>query len=755
MIHDLKLYLYKRTSLGETSVAVHKSFETLIDEWTALRERDEKGSCLVFAGYSRPSIQDVDRVLSWPSYALVAESARWLLPSTLTVHSTPVEGIKGNANYPDMPIYLGLAGWSYDPVAVEDKLRAIIPNPTSNEPRSAFGFDSVSASDDPFVLARHLPEWALIAAMRDLPLTVRCRNVVEDQGLETISDLTLWSAESAKSWKNFGRQSMKDLADAIRRFIGGGPGRLAPTETLPSSMDLPPLLQCLDNALMRLAPRDSGVIRSRWGYQDGQRRTLEDIAEEMGVTRERVRQIELKGTKQLSAEYPWTASIGERIRLLLRRRTEPLFLHFLEIEDPWFVGFAENSTLLASLLAVFNADDCHVLVANGHPVVSLISQDVWDTTKTAILEALRQRGEEKLEIDSVKLLVEAMIPKATELTTPMFDELRDQLTFVSRNGRDVLVSVGKKTITAIAAVLEEADEPLHYSEVWRLCEARLGRPVQRQYVHNTLMSMDALYFDRGTYGTWKHYPIAKSQQDLIVEAIDEIVRGNELDRQWHTEELLSRLSGSYDFLTAELNKHLLDLLLRRTSTLKPVGRMVWIPMDSTSTIRQGRIDIIDASVRILMDAGKPMRFTAIRSALQMSRGIGRNFQLHSTRELTRTAPRVWGLVRRDFGLDDEQYERLIDAAIQIVSLRGEMVETEELEGVLRADGVVSGTLSSFVFMSLLQTSRILHVFRGHMVGLADWASNEEQENDALIEFEEPNGDEVQPNSKSEDENATV
>lgn len=743
MIHDLKLYLYKRTGLGQTSVAVHKSFTSIIDEWAALRERDENSSCLVFAGFSRPSIHDVDRVFSWPSYALIAESARWLLPSTLTVHHTPVEGIKGNANFPDMPVYLGLAGWFYDPETVENKLRVIIPpNPNSKEIRASVASDSLFVSDDPFVLVRHLPDWALTASIHNLPLTVRCRNVIEDQGLETISDLTAWSGESAKSWKNFGRQSMKDLADAIRRFLEAGPGRLAPTDTLPSTMDLPPLLQCLDGALIRLAPRDSRVLRLRWGFQDGRRRTLEEIAAEMDVTRERIRQIELKATKQLIAEHPWTASIGERIRGLLRKRTEPLFLHFLEIEDSWFMGLAENPTPLASLLVAFNVDDCHVLAANGHSIVSRISQDVWDATKAAILEALRQRRGEKLDIDSVKLLIEAMIPKASELTMPMFDELRDQLTFVSRDGREVLVSVGKKTITAVAAILEEADEPLHYSEVWRLCEARLGRPVQKQYVHNTLMSMDALYYDRGTYGTWKHYPIAKSQQDLIVEAIDEIVRGNELDRQWHTEELMARLSESYDFLTVGVNKHLLDLLLRRTSTLKPVGRMVWIPVDSTSTIRQARIDIIDASVRILMDAGKPMRFTAIRSALQMSRGVGRNFQLHSTRELTRTAPRIWGLVRRDFGLDDEQYERLMDAAIQIVTSRGEMVETHELKEVLRTEGVVSGALSSFVFMSLLQTSRILHVFRGHMVGLADWASNEEQENDALIEFEEPNGEEL-------------
>jgi hypothetical protein len=336
-----------------------------------------------------------------------------------------------------------------------------------------------------------------------------------------------------------------------------------------------------------------------------------------------------------------------------------------------------------------------------------------------------------------------MLPKATELATCMFNELRDHLNFVSRNDREVLVSVGKTVITAVNTVLEEADEPLHYSEVWKLCEARIGRQLPKQYVHNTLMSIDALYYDRGTYGTWKHFPLGRPQQDLIVEAIDEIVRANEFDRQWHTEELLKRLNGDYDWLAADLNKHLLDLLLRRTSTLKPVGRMVWIPKASGSTVSEGRIDILDASVRILMDGGKPMRSTEIRSALQTSRGLGYYFQLHSTREIARTAPGVWGLVRRDFGLDDQQYELLINEAIRIVSAQGEMIEAEEMNRALRANGVVPDVLSQFAVASLLQTSRVLHVFRGHMVGLADWASYEEQENDALIEFEEPNDSEIQ------------
>jgi len=271
--------------------------------------------------------------------------------------------------------------------------------------------------------------------------------------------------------------------------------------------------------------------------------------------------------------------------------------------------------------------------------------------------------------------------------------------------------------------------------VWKLCEARLGRPLQKQYIHNALMSINALYYDRGTYGAWKHFPLEKSQQDLIVEAVDEIVRASEVYRQWHAEELLRRITDNYEWLVVGLNKHLLDLLLRRATTLKSVGRMVWIPIDTRSTISEGRIDISDACVRILMDAGKPLLATAIRLELQAYRGIGNYFQMHPTREITRTAPGLWGLVRRDFNIDDKQYEQLIGEAVEAVSSRGEMVGIEEIDKILRIKCVTPSTLSQYALVSLLQTSRNLHVFRGHMIGLADWASSDEQENDALSEYE--------------------
>ena len=51
--------------------------------------------------------------------------------------------------------------------------------------------------------------------------------------------------------------------------------------------------------LTTLTPREQQVLQLRFGLQDGQARTLEQIGNELGKTRERIRQIEAKALRKL------------------------------------------------------------------------------------------------------------------------------------------------------------------------------------------------------------------------------------------------------------------------------------------------------------------------------------------------------------------------------------------------------------------------------------------------------------------------
>ena len=59
------------------------------------------------------------------------------------------------------------------------------------------------------------------------------------------------------------------------------------------------LNEAVKQALSELSEREQKVVRLRFGLDDGQMRTLEEVGKEFGVTRERIRQIESKTLAKL------------------------------------------------------------------------------------------------------------------------------------------------------------------------------------------------------------------------------------------------------------------------------------------------------------------------------------------------------------------------------------------------------------------------------------------------------------------------
>src|SRR5208283_758467 len=59
------------------------------------------------------------------------------------------------------------------------------------------------------------------------------------------------------------------------------------------------LNRCVDNILCKLSPKEQLVIRKRFGIGEGLPETLEEVGDTFDVTRERIRQIQVKAMKKL------------------------------------------------------------------------------------------------------------------------------------------------------------------------------------------------------------------------------------------------------------------------------------------------------------------------------------------------------------------------------------------------------------------------------------------------------------------------
>ena len=87
-----------------------------------------------------------------------------------------------------------------------------------------------------------------------------------------------------------GEEDDSNLADFIEDASADGPADAA-TEVM--------LAQAVEEALGELSEREQEIVRMRFGLDDGQARTLEEVGREFGVTRERIRQIEAKTLAKL------------------------------------------------------------------------------------------------------------------------------------------------------------------------------------------------------------------------------------------------------------------------------------------------------------------------------------------------------------------------------------------------------------------------------------------------------------------------
>jgi len=79
-------------------------------------------------------------------------------------------------------------------------------------------------------------------------------------------------------------------------------GDFIPDDTLPSPVEAANqnlLSEALEEALSHLTEREAMVLKLRTGLIDGREHTLEEVGKRLGVTRERVRQIEKKALRKL------------------------------------------------------------------------------------------------------------------------------------------------------------------------------------------------------------------------------------------------------------------------------------------------------------------------------------------------------------------------------------------------------------------------------------------------------------------------
>lgn len=266
-----------------------------------------------------------------------------------------------------------------------------------------------------------------------------------------------------------------------------------------------------------LTDKEKTVIIKRYGLKGGERQTLAAIGDELGVTRERIRQIENYSLKKLARSASQT-KLNELHRWLNKLLDEN-------------GGIVSEISLNRSLVYKYpELEDC---VATLKLACVLNEQVLWEHNKVDYIPHFRFKTIDFKIVKEITNKAIKLLNKSSKVLdeTEILDQIQQQFRTEDINlkketiraclilDRRVTVNelgvsltewrhVNPKTLfDKILYVLNEIEEPMHFKEIANLIRKRKfdRKPVSTQAVHNELINNPIfVLIGRGIYAlkTW-------------------------------------------------------------------------------------------------------------------------------------------------------------------------------------------------------------------------------------------------------------
>ena len=767
----IRVFLWLFSQNRQFEFFPYRDADQLVSHRSACMDENPEQTSLVHVGTGRPEIGDtiIRLLLEYPGKVLLTQSAKFALDPSISNSTKQVGSLEANEEFVHQSLHLALSGWGYEisdlpaddpqwsasaelpdvsPIGWLIKLQEEHPLLFSELANRLVATDSdyvhirselsetiqLEIDNRRFEYLRHTvdmlspssilaiaPKKILDTPVDQIPFTVRISNVLQSIGVQKCEQLTKYSKKDLLKNKNFGRKSLIEISQILFTYISNSS---EPETSLNSELqDLQlSLVDEMENTFAGLKAQHIKVLIWRLGMS-GKPLTLDKTGEKLRLTRERVRQIEKKVITNIITYSAWPKNISESIRKLLLRRSEPLYLEFLGIENKWFAGF-KSAQYLGKIIAVFTRKEFSVVQFQGMDIISRLSREDWDDLVSQANSALKERVKDNWKLADVQLLIEtlALGSGAPELRSLMFDALKEKLHFSEDQIADNphLLAFGNTAKDVLVAILEEANTPLKFIDIQKRYAERGQPEISESILSNTLHDIDALLFSKGTYGLEKHFPIDESDAIEILLQTEQVPLDGPIERQWHTQELLKEIFTRNHDLPEILDMYLLNIILKRSDIMVGLGRFVWVQSQAGMKKKKGRIDLRQAVTSILERAGHPLRTEELRSEVSIYRGIS-ELPLYPTGRVIQLTKGLWGLVDRDLGLTEEQREELLAYLSDLLTTLGHAVHLSELpEALIKFPIVFSRNFDHFAVLDLAGRDSRFTVGRGHMIGLSEW-----------------------------------
>jgi hypothetical protein len=216
-------------------------------------------------------------------------------------------------------------------------------------------------------------------------------------------------------------------------------------------------------------------------------------------------------------------------------------------------------------------------------------------------------------------------------------------------------------------------------------------------------------------------PLKEDEIEDILNAVESIIYENNKEKQWHCRELIEILYNIRPYIPEVINLYILNIILEKSDKLTYLGRFVWSYKKSEAKSKPSRIDISQAYISILTEAGKPLSEKELKRRLLKKRGIDTSLQIHPNEKMIPIQPGLWGLVERDISISNKEKKIYLNTLYKILKRRKKALHITEIKKFINKSRIkIPDQVNSYMLYRLAQVDQRFRIARGQLIGLKSW-----------------------------------
>jgi hypothetical protein len=568
------------------------------------------------------------------------------------------------------------------------------------------------------VLPEYIDKKLLETSLDEFNFSARICGALERNKLNTIGDVLNVGWSNIYRLKNVGRKSIEELRHTIEDYVEANMMiEREETEIKSYRKENASFTSVIEIILASsLTDKQRRVIKARYGYEDGKKKTLEKIGNTEGVTRERIRQIIAKSQKRL--QHP---SKKIYFHILLEHTESALLNHkgiigINDLSKEKFFNTKNKNLLKFSLNLITDLYEDRYRIIDKSFLTSFSDEELKEF-HTIINDTVLQL---QFPINE-KVFFQQIIKTVGNISKDYLYFFLIKKKHIKKSNK-VVLTPGKLTVPQkIKLIMRGIDIPLHFTKITKLYQdyfrddlTNKVSDIERSIHARISDSHDFIIVGPGTFILRDKFKTPDNINEIIKSSREILRSVNNISDTKYLMEKLKQRQIDIGFLNAYSLK---NTLLEYPGFVSYKKFEIGLEELSDQYERKSLSDLI---YDVLIKIDKPQHSNRIWKQLSEQRGFPKyaiEQRLYKEPQFIKTAPSTY-TVKEHIPSYEQKYKLVVNFAKEWINLKGHAVSAFFVNEVLKATEEIKDLTMGFV-EHILATSPEFNKVSNGFYNLAD------------------------------------